>query len=84
MYVDTNTMSVEDHFPATKTFVVDYKKISTTGTVPKRWIGFSYILSEDYELYLNFNVTEMKNKLDHSSNNKVKLFCENIGFIEEN
>ena len=27
--------------------------------------------------------TETKNKSDHSSNNKVKLFCENIVVIEE-
>ena len=66
MYVDTNTMSVEDHFPATKTFVVDYKKISITGTVPKHWIGFSYILSEDYELAQNFDETYFeKNQTTH-------------------
>ena len=31
MYVDPETMSVEDHFPATKAIVVNYKKMSTPG-----------------------------------------------------
>ena len=34
MYVDPETMPVEYHFNATKTFVVDYNTMSTPGTVP--------------------------------------------------
>ena len=58
MYVDPETMPVEDHLPATKTFVAIYKKFSNAGTVPKHWIRFSYINSEDYELDQNFDDTE--------------------------
>ena len=29
MYVDTETMPLGRHFPATKTFVAEYKKMST-------------------------------------------------------
>ena len=53
MYPDPETMPVEDHFPATKTFVVNYKKTSNPGTAPKHWLVFSYIRSEDYELDMN-------------------------------
>ena len=31
MYVDPETMPPKDHFPATKTFVVEYKKMTTLG-----------------------------------------------------
>ena len=55
MYVDPDTIPVEDNFPATKQFVLDYKKISTPGTVPKYCLGFSYIRSEYYDLDMNFN-----------------------------
>ena len=48
VYVDPQTIPVEYHFPDIKAFVVIYKKISTPGTVPKYWLGFSYICSEDY------------------------------------
>ena len=41
IHIDPQTMPVEYHFPSTKTFVVKYKKISTPGTVPKQWLGFS-------------------------------------------
>ena len=41
MYVDPQTMPTEDHFPAIKSFVVNYKKISTPGPIPKHWIVFS-------------------------------------------
>ena len=58
MYVDTEIIPVEDHFPAT--FVLNYKKISTPGTVPKYRLGFSYISSEDYELDMNPNEKELK------------------------
>ena len=71
-------MEEEHYFPATKTIVENYKKISTTGLVPKHWHRFSYIHSENYEIDLYFDETEMKIKSDHFSDNKVKLFCENI------
>ena len=45
MYVDSETMSVEDHFLAAKKFVENYKKISTLVPVTKHWLGFSYICS---------------------------------------
>ena len=45
--------------------------------------GFSLIGSEDYELDMNFDETEFKRKSDHTSNDKVKLFCGNIVVIEE-
>ena len=57
MYVYPQTMSVEDHFIATKTFFVKYREISTPGPVPKHWLRFSCIRSEDYELYQNFDDT---------------------------
>ena len=60
MYVDLETILVEEYFPDTKTFVKNYKKISTPGPVPKYWLGFSHIRSEDYELDLNFDKTELK------------------------
>ena len=41
MYVDPETIPLEDHFPATKTFVENYKKILTPGLVPKHCLGFS-------------------------------------------
>ena len=41
MYVDPETIPVEDHFTATKTFVDNYNKISTPRTVPKHWLVFS-------------------------------------------
>ena len=45
MYVDPETVTMEDHFPATKPFFMNYKKISTPGPAPKHWLGFSYICS---------------------------------------
>ena len=54
MYVDLDTMTVEAHFPTTKTFFDHYNKMSTPVPVPKHWLGFSYILPEDYELDQNF------------------------------
>ena len=35
MYVDPDTIPVEEYFPYTKTFVKYYKKISNPGPVPK-------------------------------------------------
>ena len=57
--------------------------MSSPETAPKNWLGFSYICSEYYELDLNIGETELKRKLGHTSNNKVKLFCENIVVVEE-
>ena len=57
IYVDVQTIPLEDHFTAKKAFVLNYKKISTPGSVPKHWLGFSYIRSEDYELDHNFDYT---------------------------
>ena len=35
MYVNHETISEEEHFPYTKTFVENYKKMSNPGPVPK-------------------------------------------------
>ena len=43
MYVDTETMPVKDRFADTETSVVNCKKMSTSGTVQKHWLGFTYI-----------------------------------------
>ena len=58
MYVDPETMSVYDHFTSTKILVVNYKKMSTPGTVPENWLRFCYIPSKYYELDQNFDDTE--------------------------
>ena len=52
--------------------------MSTPGPVTKHWLGFSYICSEEYELYLNFNKIDMRSKTEKPSNNKFKSFCNNI------
>ena len=57
MNIDPQTMAEEDYFPATTPFVAKYKKIPNPGLVPKHWLGFSYISSEDYDLHLNFDAT---------------------------
>ena len=57
MYVDPETMPVEDYFTATKIFDENYNKMSNTGPVPKHCLGFGYIRSKDYELDLNFYET---------------------------
>ena len=44
--VDTDTIPVEEYFPATKHCVEIYNKISNPGSLPKHWLGFSYIYSE--------------------------------------
>ena len=49
MYVDPETISGEEIFPATETFVEKYKKNSTPVPVPKHWIRCCYTRSEDYE-----------------------------------
>ena len=35
--------------------------METPGLVPKYWIEFTYIHSEDYELDVNFDETNLKN-----------------------
>ena len=57
-------------FPTTKTFVVNYKKISTLGPVPEHWLEFSYIRSKYYDLYHNFDDTELKKQSDNKSKDK--------------
>ena len=65
MYVDPEKKQVEDNFPAIKKYVENYKKMSTLGPVPKHWLGFNYICSEDYELEINFDTTKMKKIRPH-------------------
>ena len=38
MYINPQTIPLENRFPAIKTFIVNYKKMSTPGTVPKHWL----------------------------------------------
>ena len=57
--------------------------MSTPGPVSKKCLGFSHISSEDCELDLNFDETEVKIKSDRTSNHKVKIFYENIVVLEE-
>ena len=45
MYVDPDTIQLDERFPDTKTFVVSYKKTSTPESFPKHFLGFSYIRS---------------------------------------
>ena len=63
MYVYPQTIPAEDQFFAIKNFVVNHKKISTPGTVPKHLLLFCYISSEDYELDKNFDDIEMKKSI---------------------
>ena len=67
MCVDPETIQVEDHFPDTKKFVVNYKKMSTPGTFPKHWLEFSYKSSEYYDLDQKFD-DRIKKQSDHASN----------------
>ena len=83
MYVDTETIPVEDYFPDTQTSVDKYRKMSTPVPVSKHCLRFIYIRSEYYELDINLYETELKNESDHTSNDIVKLFCENVVVIEE-
>ena len=55
MYVNTESILVEDYFPATKLFFEDHKKILTPGPVPKHCLRFIHICSEDYKLDMNFD-----------------------------
>ena len=56
--------------------------MSTIGSAPKNWLGFSYISSEYYELDLNFYEREMKTKAEKSPN-KNKSLHKNVVVIEE-
>ena len=67
-YADPETMSEEEYFRIHKNNA-NYNIMSNTVPVPKHWLGFSYIRLEEYLLDLNFDVTEMKSKSDHSYNN---------------
>ena len=42
-------------FPATEVLVDKYNQMSTPGPFPKHWLGFSYIRSEYFDLYQNFD-----------------------------
>ena len=68
---DPETTPVEDPFTATKTFVVNYKKMSPPVTVPKHSFGFSYIRSGDYELDKNFDDAESEN--NHTTHSTIML-----------
>ena len=43
MYVDPETFSVEDHFPAKKSFFSKQHENGNSRNSPKNWTGFSYI-----------------------------------------
>ena len=58
MYVDPEIMPLNDPFPAKKIVVVNYKKMSIPGPIPKYCLLFTYIRSEDYDLDQNFDDTE--------------------------
>ena len=83
IYVDPHKMSVEDHFIAI-TFFVDYKKMSNPVTVPKHWLGFSYIRSEDYELDENFDDTELKNNQNTRPTIKLNYFSKVLWSLRRN
>ena len=59
-YVPNDKIIEYEYLPATRTFVENYRKRSITGPVPKYCIGFSFIHSEDYGLYLNLGENKMK------------------------
>ena len=78
MYADPEKMPVDGNFPATKYFFANCKKLSTPGTIPKHWLGFSYIHSEDYDLDKNFDETY------HTSNDKVLFFAKLLWSLRKN
>ena len=56
MYVNTETIGdLTPMWSEKKTIVENYKKVSTPVPVTKHWLGFSYMRSEYYELYLKFD-----------------------------
>ena len=70
VYVDYETIPEEEYFPDAKIFVENFNKKSTSGSVLKKGIQFSFIRSEYHELYMKIDVTEMKWKSDNSPNTK--------------
>ena len=50
MYVDPQTIPVEDHFTATKKNCCELQESVSFITSTKYWMEFRYICSEDYEL----------------------------------
>ena len=83
MYVNPKTIPVEDNFLDAKRIFDKYKKILTPAPVPKYWLVFSYMCSNDYELDVKFGEILLKRKSYHISNDKVKSSRENILVIEE-
>ena len=57
--------------------------MSTPGTIPENWLGFSYIRSGNYDLDQNFDDAGFKQQPDHTSNDKVDFFRESFVIIEE-
>ena len=64
MYVNAEKNAEEEYFTDTITFVGNYNKFSTPVSVPKHWLGFSCICSEDYELDMNFDEIQIQIKSD--------------------
>ena len=62
MYVDLDAVLKEEFFIPTRKIVANYNIMSTPALVSKYCLRFSYICSEEYDLDLNFNETEMKIK----------------------
>ena len=83
MYVDPETMPVEAYFPAKKTFIENYNKMSTPRPVSKHCLGFIFIQSYYHQLDMNFDETKLISKSYHTSNIKVQLFCKNNVVIKE-
>ena len=65
MYVDHQTITVEDFFTDTKKIVENYKKLSTPEAGQKHWLVFCFIHSEDYELDENYDETEILKTRPH-------------------
>ena len=53
--------------------------MSNPRTIPKKRLGFSYICLEDYELYQNFDDTELKERSNFLSNDKVNFLQKGCG-----
>ena len=83
MYVDTETIAQEEYLPDTRSFVETEKKRLTPVLVPKQWIGFSYICSEDYELDLSIDDKKVKIKPDKFTNKRDKYICKTIIVTED-
>ena len=58
--------------------------MSTTGPVPKHWLGFSQIGSEYYELDLNFDETKMRIKEDNYPKKKINPFTRKLQSLRNN